>query len=323
MKLWTIRKLNPFFSSSARIVEISAALLLFSSCATVPAAHLRASLHPERQVATAPSASPQLKIVSLNLYQRPWSRTARLEAVIERLTTEAPDVVLFQEVSRGIGPWATDPVERVREMHTPFEVSRGWHEWNLGLYSLGLATLSLFPIQENTSGYHAFEENDWFNTKGYLVTHLQESPVGEVFFFNVHFTHVRNDALKQKQFLELSQEILKTQLEHPMSTIVIGGDFNAPPEHPALAKLIHTFGATSWDSSLSPEDQRSGTHHSPYQESCQSESSQKSRIDHFVLIQPKGSTHRLKFSDSEIEPHLREPHLSDHCLLKTTLQKLP
>jgi endonuclease/exonuclease/phosphatase family metal-dependent hydrolase len=326
MRLWTIRKPNLTCDFSPRLrshlyrtLGLLGIIGTLSSCSSVPPS-VSNTLAPHRDLASPPS--PSLKIVSLNLYQRPWERSERLNGTVIRLKNEAPDVILLQEVSRGIGPWSTDPVQSLLESLPELGHTRGWHEWNLGLYSLGLATLSKPQIQESTSGYRAFETNDLFNTKGYLVTHLPTSPVGEIFFINVHFTHVRNDELKQKQFSELTQRIQKLQELHPHSAIILGGDFNAPPDHLALQSLIQNLQAISWESTLSPEDQKSGTHHSPYSESCQSEPSQ-SRIDHFLLIQPIQSTHRLKFSQSEIETHSVEPHLSDHCLLMTTLQKVP
>jgi len=320
-----------FFGTRAAMGVFWAGLIVASGavglrCASIPKAE------PTREPARAQviernpwisGGDARISVLSLNLFQRPWEREARLLGASQWISEQSADWVLLQEVSQGIGPWKSDPVRSILDRSNSFDVFRGWHELNLGVYQLGLATLSRQSIAKASSRYQAFRQNDFLNTKGFLVTHIPESPLGEWIVINVHLTHRPGLPLKEAQFAELTAAVNQSQDALPHAHVLLGGDFNATLENSAFQGFLRAVGGQTWETSLNPEDQARGTQHTPYTEKCDVEG-RSNRIDHFVLVKPKSSEGpKVAFDQAGLVVHQSEPHISDHCALRVDLIRVP
>lgn len=244
-----------------------------------------------------------LRIVSFNLYNRPWQRGDRLLAAAETLQALQADVVALQEVAQGL--WLPgNPMEIIGSaIGLPHQV-RYWHERNLGIFRTGLALLSRYPIEE--SEYHEFERHRWLDPKGFLFARVMH-PAGEIGIINLHIASTRDAEIKTSEFGQLAAFIEGLPRELPL---VVLGDFNEESDT-ALSReffkrvearhLYERYPALTSLKTWSPD----------YEKGC-NQPGKGERLDS-ILTLGRGSGKQWRWQDGKVVISTSQPHPSDHC----------
>jgi endonuclease/exonuclease/phosphatase family metal-dependent hydrolase len=260
---------------------------------------------------TLASASGQgpnaLKIVSFNIYNRPWERTARLENIVQTVKALDPDIVALQEVATGWILPGGDPAQLLADRLEMHHI-RYWHEQNLGIFRTGIAVLSKYPIL--SAEYHEFSRHDFWDAKGYMGLQIA-APRGTLQFINLHMASTHNESIRSSEWEELAAFAKKLTSQGP---VLIAGDFNTEPTDPVLATFLKTTGAANLYEGWPDRDQlRSWTPN--YQEACSHSGDPESALLDYLFILPGQAAHSpvLSFGGGRVvQPELK-PFPSDHC----------
>ncbi len=276
MPFWITQRLNS--------ATISAAIL----CTLVPLAAFGA---------------PRLRVVTFNLYNRPYERAARIENALQLLKEEKADVIALQEIAKG---WilAGDPFEILKEGLQMFSV-RYWHEENLGIFKTGLGLLSRYPI--DSSEYHDFKDHQCWDTKGYLRAEIA-TPWGPLQVYNLHMASTQNERIKTSEFNELAAFVETTSKKQP---VLILGDFNQEAQTPVFQNFVTKLKTHSLYELFKPTN----TWTPKYEDECDGPKGEL--IDHILAI--PGERAKIQFLDGKVIKSDRNPHPSDHCAVRTDL----
>ena len=264
------------------------------------------------------ASADSLKIVSFNLYNRPWERKARLETASQLLAGLDADIIALQEVATG---WILpgDPVQVFTDRLKLHSV-RAWHEENLGVFRTGIAVLSKFPIL--SSEYHEFARHDFWDAKGFLSVRIA-TPHGTLQFITLHIASTTHEEVRLSEWQELAAFAGRLTAEGP---VVIAGDFNTPPENPALAGFVHATGAaqiyTGWPKQA---ELRSWT--PDYRDACADAAHPEAQLLDYLFILPASPTQekkpgipRLSFEGGNIVRSTFKPNPSDHCPIEARIR---
>ena len=245
-----------------------------------------------------------VKIITLNLYNRPWQRASRLQAALELLRESDADVIALQEVSTG---WLLpgDPLDFFARGLAMPHVRSAWHEQNGGVFRTGLAILSRYPIL--ASKYREFERHDFWDAKGALLARIA-TPSGEIQVINLHMASTSNEDIRQSEWKELERWVNELQSQGHTKIAVLG-DFNTEPSHPAMATFRSgTRASSAYDDRA---DLQGLTTWSPsYFRSCATSSLKGAAMLDYIFALPP-----LKLTGARVieKPNLELPRPSDHC----------
>lgn len=262
----------------------------------------------------AGTENPQkIRVLSWNLYNRPWSRAARLENVKRTLIERNPDLVALQEVATG---WflAGDPMKVFESVFPGFFKTRDWHESNAGIFQTGLGLYSRWPLQEVK--YTEFNQNPFWDAKGFQQARV-EIPGHSLYWFNVHFASTNDQALQQSQLNQLEGAIGEIKRRAPQLPILISGDWNIEWKSAMLMAWLQRVRADSLFSHL-PRSEVYSTWSPDSSKTCRGESGSKEgeTIDHIAWISGEKPLHWVS-GRIGVSPLL--PHPSDHCYVESDL----
>ncbi|MBC7692909.1 MAG: endonuclease/exonuclease/phosphatase family protein [Methylotenera sp.] len=247
-----------------------------------------------------------LRVVSLALDNRHGERQKRLKNAVHLLEQTRPDLVLVQEIASGLFV-SGDPLETLNAT-LQFNVQNYWQETNLGLYRTGMAVLSRYPVLE--AEYHDFKEHERFEVKGYMRVKL-ETPLGIVQVVNVDLaSKPGSDGVRRLEIGELDAFILGMTNQKSFPTL-IGGSFGGNSAESAFQE---------WQGRLKLEAAplARATWSEDYRNPCDSSVGEKR--DHLLSYAPEKTTRRIQFMGTEVIPHTKLPHASDHCAVATVLE---
>ncbi len=165
-----------------------------------------------------------LRILTLNIWNRlgPWEE--RLIAIRETLKAEAPDIIGLQEV-------ITTPLGDALDQGKAIAAGLGY-EVAFGRshgegFSFGNAVLSRWPILR--SEVHALPGGEETEPRTLLCTEI-DAPVGRLSFFVTHLAwRFHEGAVRQAQAVSIAEKVASFR---PVGTppAVLVGDFNAEPD---------------------------------------------------------------------------------------------
>lgn len=242
-----------------------------------------------------------LRVVTFNLYNRPWQRQARMRAQVETLAPLAPDLVALQEVAHGAF-LAGDPAELLAT-ELGLGGARVWHEQNLGLFRTGLGLLSRWPLRDVT--YREFARSPFWDAKGFLAATVQTA-AGELAVIDVHLASGDRE-IRASELEELELHARRLAKRAP---VLVLGDFNAEPEE--LGRFVRRLGAETLPLG-------GPTWNESYEDDCGAAGGEQ--IDHLLLI--PGPASRLRFLGGGVVAPRTDPHPSDHCPVAADLELVP
>jgi endonuclease/exonuclease/phosphatase family metal-dependent hydrolase len=254
-------------------------------------------------MSSIPAHSSTFKLVSFNLYNRPWERSARLESAGLTLRDLDADVVALQEVATG---WILpgDPVKIFSE-RLKMSAVHAWHERNLGIFKTGLAVLSRFPII--SSEYHEFARHDFWDAKGYMSVKLALPDGRFLQLINLHMASTKHEDVRQSEWEELAAFAKGLAAQGP---VLITGDFNTEPSDPSFKSFVASTGVKGlYDGRDDVEKLRSWT--PDYRDSCLAMSKDSALLDHVFILSNHAPAPRFGTGRIVLPQHL--PHPSDHC----------
>lgn len=273
--------------------------------------------------------NPQkIRVLTWNLYNRPWERAARLENVRRTLVEQNSDLVALQEVSTG---WLLpgDPMKIFSGIFPGFFSAREWHESNAGIFQTGLGLWSRWPLSDIQ--YTEFNNHPFWDAKGFYQARV-EIPGQSLLWFNVHLASTHDQKMQQQELDQLAAAITEARREArtedrtegrkhaPDMPVLITGDWNIEWKSPMLQSWLKKMGADSLYAHL-PENKTHVTWSPDYTKTCafagEKEGEPGEVIDHIVWIQSKPS---LKWTSGRIGVSPLIPHPSDHCYVESVFE---
>lgn len=261
--------------------------------------------------APARAGSDTLRLVTFNLYHRPWARaqrTARAEALLREL---APDVVVLQEVARYL---RADAVPSVR-LSRALEAGHYLHWMKDGpVFSSGQAVLSRLPV--HGLGGAPFDAAGLLQAKGFVHA-VVTTPRGDVGVVGVHLATAKGGPLKAQQLAQLAAHVEALAARMP---VLVAGDFNQEDTTPELAAFKARLGAVSLFDVVPRADARLRTW-ARYPGRC--DDAEAELLD-FVFAVPARApgAPALRFVGGGIVARAA-PHASDHCAVEAQVQLVP
>lgn len=238
-----------------------------------------------------------LSVVSLNLYNRPWSREQRLLLAEAYLKGARPDIIALQESARYLGETQDTTARIAAVLGYPHEhaiVDTG------ALLDSGLGLVSRLSISEPSAS--RFQENLPLETKG-LQTAMIATSAGPLAVVNVHLSSTVRPAIKDPQFEELAAVVDAFRRRAP---VLVMGDFNEQHGSERVARFAAHFDAVSvysvgWRSVGSWND---------YGDACDAAGAEL--IDNIFVVQGPPGSPPITIVDGGVvvTPH---PYPSDHC----------
>lgn len=191
------------------------------------------ALAQERDLAEAPS-SPAITILTLNIWHNQGDWPARLEYMVDEIGALQPDVILLQEVLQNpeLPNQAHTIAERLGYPHVHFASV----DPEDAPKRYGNAIVSRHPILEASS--RKLEPLNDYRVAAHARIEFEGRPV------NVYSTHLHysGDApgteVRRRQIEDLLDFIEATRGGYP---VVLGGDFNAPPDTPEMALITARY----------------------------------------------------------------------------------
>ena len=251
------------------------------------------------------SADPvNLRLMTFNIYNRPWERQARLKNAAALVREQNPDILSLQEVATGI-ILAGDPMTFFSEALSGYQSVRFWHEQNLGLFKTGLALFSRFPILE--ADYHEFKDHQFWDYKGFAHAKVS-SPAGPLNIIALHLAATKNPQIKLGEFGELAAFIERLPKGVP---VLILGDFNEEADSSAFEVFRNAIRAVSVDDRISKlKGIKSWT--PDYRKTCSDPAGER---DDYILLVLNGASKKIDFTDGDVIRPRQQPNPSDHCPL--------
>jgi endonuclease/exonuclease/phosphatase family metal-dependent hydrolase len=243
-----------------------------------------------------------IRVVTFNVFNRPWKRSARIGAQLETLRSLDPDLVALQEVATG---WILpgDPIEPLAGP-LGLHAVRYWHEENFGIFRTGIAVLSRFELER--AEYREFRKHQFWDAKGYLSL-TARTPYGPLTVVNLHMASTDDRGIKASEFGELEEYVRGLSAESP---VLVLGDFNTERGDPQLESFVRSLGAQSLYSTL-PASSLSSTWNDWFDGDCNAQGGPP--IDHILLVPPRRGPGRLSFASGRIVIPPMRPMPSDHC----------
>jgi endonuclease/exonuclease/phosphatase family metal-dependent hydrolase len=267
-------------------------------CASLLLALCACESGPQVLRTTTDAGAPRrsIRVVTFNLYNRPWKRSDRLRTQLSTLRSLQPDLVALQEVATGVF-LPGDPVA-VLSAGLDLGGLRAWHEQNLGLFRTGLGLLSAWPARE--VAYHAFARSPFWDEKGFLSATV-DTPLGAIAVVNVHLASTRDAAMQRSELDEVAAQVRALAARSP---VLVLGDFNLEPA--ALARFVENTGADSLYAHIA---EVYPTWNDSFERDCSEPGGEL--IDHLFVV--PGPAAKLRFRGGRIVVPHDAPHPSDHC----------
>jgi endonuclease/exonuclease/phosphatase family metal-dependent hydrolase len=248
----------------------------------------------------AGSSRSFLRVVTFNVYNRPWERKGRLRTQLAVLRDLDADVIALQEVATG-ALLSGEPAGFLAE-ELDLGAVRAWHEQNLGLFRTGLALLARYPVEE--ARYHEFAEHPFWDAKGYLSASVR-TPLGPLTVVDVHLASTGDARIRQSELAELERGVRALSAQGP---VLLLGDFNSEPGDPDLKHFIEAVGADSLYAHL-PAAEILPTWNDSLDRDCSSAGGQT--LDHVLAV--PGARGGLHIRGGRIVVSPLRPRPSDHC----------
>ena len=249
-----------------------------------------------------------IRVVTFNLYNRPWKRAQRLRtqaAVLRRLD---PDVVGLQELATG-ALLSGEPASRFAS-ELDLGGVRAWHEQNLGLFRTGVGLLSRYPLREVE--YREFDRAPFWDAKGFLSA-VVDTPRGSFAVISVHVASTDDLRTQQSELDQLAAQVRMLAAQRP---VLLLGDFNLQPADAPLSRFIAGLGADSLYAHIA--DLHPSWNES-FEDDCGAPGGQL--IDHVLTV--PGPRAILRFRGGRIVVPPDTPHPSDHCPVTADLELVP
>ena len=250
---------------TVRCAAILASSLLLASCAALPAPRERLASPASRPV---PSGAV-ITVVTYNMLHgfgdRLNDRTleARLSLLAAALAEADPDVVILQEASLTPASRHGSVAERLRDLLNGRAAPGGTYASAVAMahgsrlidFFEGSAILSRFAIASaETIGYRAQSLMPPERRIALRVVLRGES--GPVEVVGTHLTNVdarrAGVSVRERQALEMVERVLRDG--DPSRPLVIGGDFNAPPDSATVASVLAGGAVDAWATARPGED---------------------------------------------------------------------
>ncbi len=188
----------------------------------------------------------QIKLISLNI----WNGEA-LDAAVEFLTAEKPDIVVLQEVHNGTNPELSPMYRTLEELKSRLGLPYCDFEPCLlvnrkeGKLPWGNATFSRFPITSREAVFFngPFMEDyveDKTGANNHSMPHVLlgtklDTPAGEVNVYNLHGTwDLDGDNFSEKR-RQMSEAVIAAAKGKP--NFIVAGDTNAKPTNQAMINI--------------------------------------------------------------------------------------
>lgn len=183
-----------------------------------------------------------MKIASLNTWKNEGRYQSRLDAMIIELRRLDPDVVLLQECFRceETEDDTTATIAQALGMRFSYAPARRklrCHEGALRRSESGLAVLSRCPMVDSWMMDLPSTEKGGERVAVFAQLSTESGLLGCVC---VHFSHVRDEQIVRQEQIEcVLRSVGRALLNGP---VVVGGDFNCPPESEEVRKAVGAFG---------------------------------------------------------------------------------
>lgn len=257
-------------------------------------------------------AGDTLRLVSFNVYNRPWSRGARTARATELLARLQPDVVLLQEVARYLRSRDV-PSERFAR-RLGFEHYVYWLE-DSPLFSSGEAVLSRYPLREAAG--HRFSVDHRLEAKGFVHA-VVATPFGDLGLVGVHLGSVVGGKVKAQQFRELAEFVETLSARMP---VLVSGDFNEEDTTPLFQAFRARLRATGLYDTVGRGSDPKLKSWAPYPRLC--DDPEAELLDYVLAVPSRAQgAFRLRFLDGGITAN-QAPIASDHCPVSARIQLLP
>lgn len=181
-------------------------------------------------------------VITLNTWKCDGAYRDRLALMARELAALAPDVVLLQEVfvAPEIGADTGSHLAAALAMERAYAPAREKPRQIEGRRvnsQSGLATLSRWPIVQASVLSLAADARDGERIAQFVKIAVAGEPV---LFVNLHLTHLEDaNALRQEQLRQILDHLASLD---PPDTVVVAGDFNAPPDSAPLRWLCERSG---------------------------------------------------------------------------------
>jgi endonuclease/exonuclease/phosphatase family metal-dependent hydrolase len=223
-------------------------VLLFTSCLTTPA--------------PSPAESDVVRVMVWNVHAgADAAGVDNLARVAERVRAERADVVLLQEVDRGVarsgGVDQPAALARLTGMHAAFGKSL---DYQGGEY--GVAILSRWPVVRHAAVPLPVDppqprSGGATTPRTALIAHV-DAPGGPLVLVDTHIDASRDDRWRRQEAARLVALVDSLVRHAPAgTTVLLGGDMNSEPASAVQATLVAAAGPMrdAWaDCGLAPDD---------------------------------------------------------------------
>ncbi len=259
------------------------------------------------KVAFAGPMDTDLRIVSYNIYNRPWQRAARLERAQMLLGSLGADFVALQENARYFRS-DTVPSELFAKA-LGYEVHTHWNEDGF-IFSTGEAVLSRWPILDR--GGLTFAQNRFNDAKG-AAWILVDTPSGPLAVVSVHLVSMLGGVIKRAQLAELTALLKRLRERAP---VLLAGDLNEAESEPLVRSFFAELQAQSW-LGVAKLPVGMGSWAGGYGRAC--DDPEAELIDSIAVVAPTQASVSLVITAADLL-RTQPPHPSDHCPLLARVQ---
>ncbi len=167
-------------------------------------------------------------ILNLHCYQED-NQDEKLSLIAKAIEEREADIVCLQEVAEhwndGAGDWNSNSAKIINDrLRKPYHLYADWSHLGFDKYREGVAILSRFPLQEQTSRYVS-ESHDVYSihSRKVVMAQIQLPYLGSINVFSAHLSWIE-DGFKE-QFDRLSDWAASRHTENVKATLLCG-DFN-------------------------------------------------------------------------------------------------
>jgi endonuclease/exonuclease/phosphatase family metal-dependent hydrolase len=251
--------------------------------------------HPETQPMPEVAQPASLKIVTFNIYFRPWDRLERLRRAREVILGLDADVVALEEVSEGwfAGRDAKQMLATLPYPHHAYFMLERWGPF----FENGLYLLSRYPI-EDARGV-VYPVNRLCNRKGMLIASI-DGPGVKLEVVTLHQAATRRTSITLPQADTAAANLCPAR---EGELLIVLGDFNAVLDDEPVKRM-------SAAGDLVPAEPGPGAAPSSttYGKRC---ADGGERIDHILVSRPGPAQPWHVASEGVVQPEA--PFPSDHC----------
>jgi endonuclease/exonuclease/phosphatase family metal-dependent hydrolase len=214
-----------------------AMLALLSSCA------------PRAMSGAGPASDESIRVLVYNIHAgKDAAGKDNLDRIAALVRARAADVVLLQEVDKGTqrsgGVDQPAVLARLTGLHVAFGKTL---DFQGGEY--GIAILSRWPIKGDTLIHLAVDPpqeraGGSYEPRGMLRIAI-DAPLGPVTVINTHLDPSRDDHWRRQE-MRIVASLANAERVGSAGMLLVGGDFNSPPESPEQNELRTTGLRDAW-----------------------------------------------------------------------------